>query len=112
MLNDYKSKEFTSQYASLLLQYNQQYLDLKTNKERLTETLTLVESQYYRRGQPYHFIMPEADENNLMTTINQALSLEGEPCVKLYIYVDDNFAFKTRAHHKSANPLINLDIDM
>lgn len=74
--------------------------------------MTLVESQYYRRGQPYHYIMPEAEENNLMTTINQALSLEGEPCVKLYIYVDDNFAFKTRAHHKSANPLINLDIDM
>eukprot|EP00347_Sterkiella_histriomuscorum_P021806 403332703 len=110
--NEFTIKEFTSQYASLLLQYNAQYLELKANKERLTETLTLVESQYYRRGQPYHYILPDAEENTLQTTINQALSLEGEPCIKLYIYVDDNFAFKTRAHHKSSNPVINLDIDI
>ncbi|CDW77156.1 UNKNOWN [Stylonychia lemnae] len=109
---EFTIKEFTSQYASLLLQYNSQYLELRNNKEKLTETLTLVESQYYRRGEAFHYITPEATESTLVTTLNQALSLEGEPCIKLYIYVDEHFAFKTRAHNKGSNPVINLDIDI
>jgi hypothetical protein len=32
--------------------------------------------------------------------------------VKLYLYIDDSFAFKTRVYPKSSNPFINLDIDM
>lgn len=40
------------------------------------------------------------------------MSLEGEPCVKLYLYVDDNFAFKTKAIAKNSNPDISLVIDM
>ena len=47
-----------------------------------------------------------------MTTLNQAYSLEGEPCIKLYIYVDEQFAFKSAAVPKSQNPEIALDIDM
>ena len=48
----------------------------------------------------------------LQTALLQAFSLEGEPCVKLYLYVDDAFAFKTKACPRSANPEIAIDIDM
>ena len=63
-------------------------------------------------GRPFHFIAPEAEEPLLQTALLQAFSLEGEPCVKLYLYVDDAFAFKTKACPRSANPEIAIDIDM
>jgi hypothetical protein len=47
-----------------------------------------------------------------VASISAAYSLEGEPQVKLYLYIDDNFAFKTRAYPRSSNPVINLDIDI
>ena len=64
------------------------------------------------RGVPYHFCRPETDQNIIIASINQAQGLEGDAQLKLYLYIDDNFAFKTKSYPKGRNPYINLDIDM
>jgi hypothetical protein len=51
-------------------------------------------------------------ENKLMTSIIQASSLEGEPQIIVYVYIDKEFAYKSRVYPKSSTPVINLDIDM
>ncbi len=52
------------------------------------------------------------EENVLVCSISQIVGLEGNPQVKLYLYIDDSFAFKTRVYPKNSSPEINLDIDM
>jgi len=47
-----------------------------------------------------------------MTSLINATNLEGEPQVIIYLYIDTHFAYKSRVYPKSANPVINLDIDM
>jgi len=79
------------------LQYNSSYLELRLNKERLTDVLEKMELEYFKEGEPFHYVQPDLEDSILQVTLNQAFSLEGEPCVKLYLYVDDTFAFKTRA---------------
>lgn len=81
-------------------------------KERFQQTVGILETQKFVRGRKFHYIDPAAEENVLVCSISQVQNLEGEPQVKLYLYIDDNFAFKTRVYPKSANPFINLDIDM
>lgn len=110
--NDYNRKEFTSQYAQQLLMLNSQYLDLKDARDKLLQTVGTLETHKYVKGKKYHFIDPSAKENVIITSISQAQALEGDPSVKIYLYIDDNFAFKTRAYPKNSNPFINLDIDM
>ena len=47
-----------------------------------------------------------------MASLIQATSLEGEPQVIVYVYIDSDFAYKSRVYPRSPNPVINLDIDM
>ncbi len=49
-LTPFISKEFTFQYASLLVQYNSSYLELVGNKDKLTEVLEKLEMEYYKEG--------------------------------------------------------------
>ena len=60
----------------------------------------------------YHYIDQMAYENKLMTSILQATNLEGEPQVIVFVYVDKDFAYKSKVYPKCSNPVINLDIDM
>jgi len=106
------SKDFVSQYATKLLQYNTTYLDLKEMKDKFTQTVGILKTQKFTPGKKYHFIDPSTTENVLVCSLNQIQNLEGEPQVKLYLYIDDSFAFKTRVFPKNSNPYINLDIDM
>ena len=47
-----------------------------------------------------------------MASLIQATSLEGEPQLIVYVYIDSDFAYKSRVYPRSPNPVINLDIDM
>jgi hypothetical protein len=95
-----------------LLGINTQYLELRESREKYLSQLNLLQSEKYNEGQRYHYIDPLAFESKLVTSIIQAHSLEGEPQVILYIYVDREFAYKSKVYPKSSNPVINLDIDM
>ncbi|CDW81787.1 UNKNOWN [Stylonychia lemnae] len=110
--NEFTIKDFTSQYASKLLQYNSAFLDLKDMKDRFQQTVSILDTQKFVRGKKFHYIDPSVEENVLVCSISQVQNLEGEPMVKLYLYIDDSFAFKTRVYPKSSNPFINLDIDI
>lgn len=48
----------------------------------------------------------------MVTTLSHVEALEGEPKLKLYVYIDDSYVFKTKTYQSSANPSINLEIDM
>ena len=78
----------------------------------MLQKVGILETQKFVRGKKYHFIDPNMDENVLVCSISQILHLEGSPQVKLYLYIDDAFAFKTRVYPQNSNPEINLDIDM
>ena len=95
-----------------MLHFNSGYLDLKEIKDNLLQKVGILETQKFVRGRKYHFIDPSLDENVLVCSISQIAGLEGNPQVKLYLYIDDSFAFKTRVYPKNASPEINLDIDM
>ncbi len=75
-------------------------------------TVGALQAQKYVDGKKYHYIDPTAYENKIITSLLQASSLEGDPQVIVYLYVDDEFAYKSRVYPRSANPNINLDIDM
>ena len=48
----------------------------------------------------------------MITSLSHCQGLEGEPRLKLYMYIDDNFVYKTRTYPGSNHPNINLEIDM
>mmetsp|Transcript_31191 Transcript_31191/g.30622 ORF Transcript_31191/g.30622 Transcript_31191/m.30622 type:complete len:89 (+) Transcript_31191:408-674(+) len=72
----------------------------------------MLQNEKQREGQKYHCIDPSAFENRLMVSVIQAQNLEGDPQLIVYIYVDRELAFKTKAYPKSSNPYLNLDIDI
>lgn len=74
--------------------------------------MTSLQDTKYEDGKKYHYIDPASHESKLVLSLHQASSLEGEPQLILYVYVDEAFAYKSRVYPKSPNPLINLDIDM
>lgn len=57
-------------------------------------------------------INPNAEESILQLSLGNIEGLEGEPKVKLYLYIDENYMYKTRTMPPSNNPNINLEIDM
>lgn len=85
---------------------------MKELQEKLNQTISLLRSTKYENGQSYHLIEPAATDNRLTCSILQAMGLENEPSIKLYLYIDDEFAYKSKAYPKDHNPVINLDIDM
>jgi hypothetical protein len=48
----------------------------------------------------------------MITSLLQVEGLESDPKLKMYLYIDENFAYKTRTYHGSSNLPINLEIDM
>jgi hypothetical protein len=57
-------------------------------------------------------INPNAEESILQLSLGHIEGMEGEPKVKLYLYIDDNYMYKTRTLPPNNNPNINLEIDM
>ena len=57
-------------------------------------------------------IKPGLQESLMVTTLSTVEGLEGQPKLKLYLYIDDNFIFKTKTYEASASPSIDLEIDM
>ena len=108
----WRRKEFATEYAQQLIQYNGQYLDLKETRDRLFQTVGFLESERHTPGKAYHLIQPLLKESIMVTTLSFAEGLEGEPKLRLYIYIDDNFIYKTKTFQGSSNPNINLEIDM
>ena len=71
--------DFTRSYATKLLTYNTQYLEMRDIKDKLLSTIGSLEAQRYTKGKRYHYIEPEVEEDKLMTSILRATSLEGMP---------------------------------
>lgn len=105
-------KEFATDYAQQLLNYNSQYLELKDTKDQIVRTVEHLESQKYHKNRQYHLINPNAEESILQLSLGNIQGLEGQPKVKLYLYIDENYMYKTRTMPPSNNPNINLEIDM
>ena len=81
-------------------------------KDKMLQTVVELQKEKYKEGKKYHYIDPELREDRLVASLMQATSLEGEPQVIVYIYMDDIFAYKSKFYPKSANPALDLDIDM
>lgn len=47
-----------------------------------------------------------------MTSVFEVNSLDSEIQLIMYLYVDNQFAYKSKTFKRSSNPQINLDIDM
>ena len=48
----------------------------------------------------------------MITTLSHVEGLEGQPKVKLYLYIDDNFVYKTKTYEANSGPSIDLEMDM
>lgn len=48
----------------------------------------------------------------MITALGQVDQLETAVKMKLYIYIDGNFVYKTKTYQESKRPDINLEIDM
>ncbi len=57
-------------------------------------------------------IQPSLKESVLTLTMSYVEGLEGEPKLKLFIYVDDSYLFKTETYESSSSTNINIAIDM
>ena len=57
-------------------------------------------------------VLPSAKESVMITSLLQVEGLESDPKLKMYLYIDENFVYKTRTYHGSSNLPINLEIDM
>jgi len=49
-------------------------------------------------------ISPNVSESILQLSLGHIEGLEGEPKIKLYLYIDDNYMYKTRTLAPSNNP--------
>ena len=85
---------------------------MKEQRDNLLRTVGLLEIEKFSQGRPYLLIQPEAEESIMITTLSHCDGLEGDPKLKLYIYIDDNFVYKTRTFPSSQKPEIQLEIDM
>ena len=66
----------------------------------------------YYDGRKYHFVDPQTDENALICTFVKCDNLEGNPNLRFYIYVDEQFVYKSKIYSKSHSPELNLDVDL
>jgi hypothetical protein len=57
-------------------------------------------------------INPNTEESILQLALGHIEGMEGEPKVKLYLYIDDIYMYKTKTMQPSNNPNINYEIDM
>ena len=48
----------------------------------------------------------------MITTLSHVEQLEGNPRLKMYIYIDGMFVYKTRTYENSSNPVMGLEMDM
>lgn len=79
LLMYFSSKGFTEAYANKLLDYNQQYLELRDMRERLYANIGILDSIRYQQNKKYHYISPGSQENTLVCSLIQADNLEGNP---------------------------------
>jgi hypothetical protein len=78
----------------------------------LFQTVGQLDSEKHVPGKPYHMIQPSLKESVLTLTMSYVEGLEGEPKLKLFIYVDDSYLFKTETYESSSSTNINIAIDM
>jgi Ca2+-dependent lipid-binding protein len=76
------------------------------------QTVGFLESEKHKPGKAYHLIAPENEDSTLMVTMTTVEGLEGEPKLKLYVYIDENYVYKTKTFRPDNNPAVNLGIDM
>ena len=48
----------------------------------------------------------------MVVTLSYVEGLEGEPKLKLFIYVDDSYVFKSETYKSSSSPNLDVEIDM
>lgn len=61
---------------------------------------------------PYHMIDPQAEESTMVVGLDKIEGLEGQPKVKVYLYLDDMLLYKTKTLPPSDNLIINTEITM
>ena len=103
--------EFIHIYALKLFENNSQYLQVKQSQERALSQIGILQQIKFVQNKKYHYIYPDCEENILICSIIQADNLEGQPQIILYVYIDDQFAYKSRVYAPSSSPIINLEID-
>lgn len=45
-------------------------------------------------------------------TLSHIEGLENDPRLKFYIYIDDNFVYKSKTYANSSSPQFNLEMEM
>lgn len=68
----------------------------------------------YREDQQFFYIFPDKEdqEDTLTITVCQANGLESEACIRMYLYIDDNFAAKSKIFQASSTPQLDFGIDL
>ena len=57
-------------------------------------------------------IDPQIEEGTMIVGLDKIEGLEGQPKVKVYLYLDDMLLYKTKTLPPSDNPIINTEITM
>jgi hypothetical protein len=81
-------------------------------RDSISKAVEYLAGQKYVKGRHYHMVKHDCHESIMITNLDRIEGLEGNPKVKMYVYIDENFVYKTRTLPPSNEPPINLEIDM
>mmetsp|Transcript_31856 Transcript_31856/g.48843 ORF Transcript_31856/g.48843 Transcript_31856/m.48843 type:complete len:132 (+) Transcript_31856:553-948(+) len=65
-------RDFMQAHTERLIKNNQEYLELKQQKERLAAELEALESEEYKEGEPFFMFDPEEEEDVVQVTMVNA----------------------------------------
>ena len=81
-------------YAEKLIDTNTNFLEKRDLKDEIDQEVSHLKRPVNKEGTYYFFVDPEETEDKISVTLLSIHNLERQSSVVIYVYIDDDFAFK------------------